>query len=179
MVGTYTIISLLLSEAVATEENPPPFSDLSSVPLILQKVPKGTGLGVFLGAPAGLLALNLSFRTELSTSQLAVGGNWGQRNLRLSLDQLWQIYTIPSTNLVTFPISVGFGGGFQFNERGTGIFGNDNFYNRVGVRSPIIMTMHHEELAIDVYGEIAPALNFISGVSFSVQGGIGTRFYFF
>ena len=149
------------------------------LPERLKRPPTGLGIGIFSGTPSGVVGLDVSYRKDKLVSQLSVGGNFDDRNIRFRLDQLWQTHVFPSTDMVTFPIFFGVGGWLQYNQKGTGIFGNDSFYSRVGLRLPMVMMMHHEELAIDVYGELAPAINFISGFSVSIQGGIGSRFYFF
>ena len=169
--GMINFLSLVMGTSVAQQPQ--------VLPERLKKPPTGIGFGFFSGTPSGVVGLDFSYRTHLLASQISLGGNWEDRNVRFRLDQLWQFHVFPSTDMVTFPVFLGAGGWLQYNEKGTGVFGNDSFYSRAGLRVPFVMMMHHEELAIDVYGEVAPAINFLSSVSFSLQGGIGSRFYFF
>ena len=49
----------------------------------------------------------------------------------------------------------------------------------INVRVPLTMSSNSENIAIDLYAEVAPSLMVVPRVQFDVEWGFGSRIYFF
>lgn len=143
----------------------------------------GFGLGIVLGEPTGLSA-------KLWTDQdraLAFGLAWGGLGSRggyfhANADYLFHNFTL-------IPVSKGrlvlhYGPGIRLRSWSNGDSWNNgrdrdgNGHTRFGIRFPVGLTYLFEGAPVDVFLEVAPALDLIPGTSFDVDGGLGFRYFF-
>ena len=148
------------------------------LPIFMEGAPEGIGVGFYFGRP---LSLAGSYHKGAFTTQ-ALLGMWLPDTYRLSLDQLYAVYTPSFGEYFSLPISVGLGGFAYFNEQKQGdiISGGGTNYNLYGIRAPINIALNHQEVALDFYVEVVPAIQvaqFNSGLSYNTYGGIGLRVY--
>ena len=178
MVTTYSTLiwsTVLLAQTPEWEEEFP--GQQGSLPESLRHSPRKLGVGMFVGAPAGPIALDVSYKWKKSMQQLAIGGDFGEKNFRLKLDQLWRAHVIPSHEYLYFPIFAGIGVSGLINEQ------RDEFTiieeDYINIRLPLTMNTHSENIAIDFYAEIAPALMVVPRIQLGFEWGFGSRIYFF
>ena len=148
-----------------------------SLPQRLRHSPRGFGVGIFTGAPVGPIALDLSYKWKKSMQQLALAGGTQDGNIRLKFDQLWQVHVIPSDEYLYFPIFAGLGISGRLNERRDEMTIIEEDY--INIRVPLTMSSNSENIAIDLYAEVAPSLLVVPRVQFDVEWGFGSRIYFF
>lgn len=147
-----------------------------SMPKSLLHEPTGFGVGIYMGAPTGLGALNLAHRHKSITRQIYVSWDLQKEQVRGVLDQVWTIYTARLEDGTQFPVYVGGRGWFQLNEYNTTI-GFTGFYNTIGVGLPVGAIYQHQEVGIEGYVELTPALQIAPNFQFGMQAGVGVRFY--
>ena len=147
----------------------------NGLPEFLEGSAQGFGVGVYMGRP---LSIALSYSKETLLTQMLVG-MWLPNTYRLSIDQLYSVYTPRKGEYLSFPISVGVGGFAYLNEYSSGDFftGGGTTYDHYGLRLPVSIALNHKELAFDAYVDIVPAIQFAPRFLFDVYGGVGIRVY--
>ena len=122
------------------------------------------GLGLILGSPTGF-----SVKTWMNSQTAWSGGlAWSVRSdedLHLHLDFLWHNH-----DTIDEP-----GAAFYYGIGGRLGLGSDA---RLGARVPVGITYVFEDDPFDVFLELAPVLDVVPATEFSLQGGIGARYYF-
>jgi len=127
----------------------------------------GFGLGIIVGQPTGLSAKYwLSSNNALD---FGLGYSF-EKNSRMSLhvDYLFHARNLFNTS-ENISLHYGPGGRLRLVEEGD---------SRLGVRFDVGLTWVPRNSPIDVFIEIAPLLDIIPETKFSVNGGIGVRYYF-
>lgn len=127
------------------------------------------GAGMTLGEPIGP-SLKYFF-----SDALAIDGAFGwslhdHSNFYLQSDLLWH-------NFDLIPVSQGrmgvyFGGGALLRFRNSGE--DDQF----GIRAPVGVTHQFDNVPVDIFAEVGPALDLAPSVRGEVTGGLGVRFWF-
>ena len=147
-----------------------------SMPKSLLHEPKGFGIGIYMGEPTGLAALNFSHRHKSITRQIYISWNIQKDQVRGVLDQVWTVYTSRLEDGTQFPVYIGGRGWCRINESNTTI-GFTGFYNSFGVGIPVGALYQHQEVGIEGYVELTPVLQILPNIEFGMQAGVGVRFY--
>jgi hypothetical protein len=127
------------------------------------------GVGVTLGEPIGASAKY--FFNETFAVDSALG--WSARDhtdLYVHADALWHKFDLIPVSRGSMPVYLGVGGLVRFRD--------SNHDNEVGVRLPIGVSYMFENKPIDVFAEIAPAIDVAPSVRADITGGVGIRFWF-
>ena len=149
---------------------------LSSLPQNLQRPPEGIGVGVYMGSPTGLAAVNVALRKKKITQQAYVSWNFSTDNFRLVVDQVWELLRASRNDGTSFPVYAGGRVWAQFNNFSQTL-GFTGYSNAIGVGLPIGAIYQHEEVAIEGYIEVTPAFQIAPSTAFGLQAGVGIRFY--
>ncbi|MBI3192543.1 MAG: hypothetical protein HYZ36_07755 [Pedosphaera parvula] len=130
----------------------------------------GFGAGVLAGEPSGL-----SFKLWLTPeSALDAGFAWSFKDdgsFHVHADYLWHNFDLLPVSEGKLPVYVGIGGRVKFEERG-------NQDTRAGVRLPVGIAYEFPNVPVEVFLEVAPILDLTPATKFSINGGIGVRYYF-
>jgi hypothetical protein len=127
---------------------------------------KGFGLGVILGEPTGFAAKGWID----SRSAIDAGLAWSflhETTFHVHVDYL--LHTGDLTKRSDMPAYYGIGGRIK-----AGVAGGD----RIGLRVVGGLVYFIPDSPIDLFGEIAPVLDFAPSTDFQVNVGIGARYYF-
>ena len=132
---------------------------------------KGFGLGIIIGEPTGL-----SFKGWLSqTGAVDVGLAYSfvnEGSMHVHVDYLHHMYGVFNVESGKMPLYVGIGGRIKIkNNKGN----NDN---RFGVRIPFGIVYMFGSAPVDVFLELAPILDLTPKTDFSINGGLGFRYFF-
>jgi hypothetical protein len=128
---------------------------------------KGFGLGIMVGEPTGISA------KYWTTSNNAFDFGLGYSFLRNSRFHLHGDYLFHAKNIfnTTENISLYYGPGARLR-----VVENDK--SRLGIRFNVGLVWIPKNAPVDVFIEIAPLLDVIPETNFSVNGGIGVRYFF-
>lgn len=127
----------------------------------------GFGLGVILGSPTGLSAKYWTSRTN--AFDFGLGYAFEKKSkMHLHIDYLFHSFNVfrTSTN-----IALHYGPGLRLKFRE-----DDNA--RFGFRGVLGLVWIPRGSKVDVFIEIAPIMDLIPATEFSINGGIGLRFFF-
>ena len=131
---------------------------------------KGTGLGIILGEPTGV-----SFKQWLTkTTAVDAGFAWsfakGEDAFHIHVDYLvhhfdWIQSTDELANRLNFYLGLGGRAKFQTDAR-------------IGARGVIGLVYFFKGVPLDAFLEVAPILDLAPDTDFSLNGGIGVRYFF-
>ena len=125
---------------------------------------KGTGLGIIIGEPTGLSAKLWKSNTTAYDAGLAWSfGNKG--NIHLHADHLWHNFKMFSNQRLPL-------------YYGLGVRANLGDDTRIGVRGVLGVNYFFTDIPIDAFLEIVPIFDVIPGTGFSLNAGIGLRYFF-
>jgi hypothetical protein len=127
---------------------------------------KGFGLGVILGEPTGFSFKGWTGPSTAIDAALA----WSfvdETTFHVHVDYLWHNESI--TKKPEMPVYYGVGGRIK-----TGGHGDD----RIGLRVVGGLAYYVPDTPIDLFVEIAPILDFAPSTDFSINGGLGARYFF-
>ena len=137
------------------------------------------GLGIILGEPTGLSAKLWTSQTNAFDFGLGWSegsdriGNYngyydGGSRVHFHMDYLWHAFNaISSTE--RFPVYYGFGG--RLNS-GAG------YNSSLAARGVIGIAWMPHKTPIDVFVELVPTLQLTNSTGFTIEGGLGARYYF-
>lgn len=143
----------------------------------------GFGLGIVLGYPTGLSAKAWT-GSDRALAFGAAWGGWGYGGyFHVHADYLFHNFSlIPVT---TGKMALHYGPGLRLRSWsgdrywvGGRYIDSRGGHTRLGLRIPVGITYMFDGAPVDIFLEVAPALDLIPGTSFNVDGGIGARFYF-
>ena len=154
------------STAMATNLNPRP--------VFANSMAGRFGAGIILGEPTGI-----SLKYWLNDT-LAIDGALGasfndndhgdnDSNFYLHADVLWHNFDLLKVSQGRLAPYLGAGALLRFRE-------NDG--NQFGIRVPVGMSYLFQNAPVDVFAEIAPAIDMAPHVRGEVTGGVGLRFWF-
>jgi hypothetical protein len=146
---------------------------------------RAIGVGLEVGAPT---TLNVKFMTSPDTGIVVGlgGGAWYDASLSLHGDFLWHPL-VARFNSGSFSAYIGGGawtslglGGRNYRGPHYGYWSPyyDQEYVAVGARLPLGLAVAFNEVPIEVFAEVVPALAVFPGIGVFGQGGLGARFYF-
>ena len=147
-----------------------------SMPKSLERSPSGLGIGIYMGAPTGLGAVNVAHRDQKITRQMYLNWNLDDEQLRGVVDQLWEIHKVILEDGTHFPVYIGGRTWFRLNDLNTTL-GFTGFSNSIGVGVPFGALYQHESVAIEGYIEGAPVLQISPTIEMGFQIGVGFRFF--
>jgi len=127
---------------------------------------KGFGIGLILGEPTGFSAKGWID----SRSAIDAGLAWSflhETTFHVHVDYL--LHTIDLTKRSNMPVYYGIGGRIK-----AGGVGGD----RIGIRIVGGLVYFVPGSPVDIFGEIAPVLDFAPSTDLQINGGIGARYYF-
>ena len=127
------------------------------------------GAGVIFGEPTGL-----SLKYWLSDA-LAIDGAAGwsaadHTDFYLHSDVLWHNFDLIPVSHGRLPFYFGVGGLLRFRD--------DNQDNQVGIRVPVGLSYMFDRAPVDIFVEVAPAIDLAPSVRGDITGGIGIRYWF-
>jgi len=137
------------------------------------------GLGVIIGEPTGISAklwtsptnafdFGLGWSIEGNSFSKNEGEGNGESRLHFHMDYLWHAFNAIKSE-ERFPIYYGIGG--RVNTGG-------GFSTSVAVRGVIGIAWMPRETPIDIFFELAPALQLSPSTGFVIDAGIGARYFF-
>lgn len=126
------------------------------------------GVGVILGQPTGISAKLWNGRTTAFDAAAAWAINQDGGAMHLHADYLIHNFELLQVEEGMLPLYFGIGGKVQL--------GPDVGF---GIRVPLgISYIFNDDLPLDTFLEIAPTLDLMPSTGFSIDGGIGVRYYF-
>jgi hypothetical protein len=128
------------------------------------------GVGIILGDPTGA-----SLKYWLNDTMAVDGAiGWSPRDhtdLYLHGDILWHDFDLIPVSQGRLPLYFGVGGLVRVRD--------DNDDNQIGVRAPVGLSYMFDNIPVDVFVEVAPAIDLAPDVRGEVTGDIGVRYWFF
>jgi hypothetical protein len=129
----------------------------------------GFGVGVIAGEPTGL-----SLKAWLDEhSAVDAGLAWSfsdHTSFHIHADYLWHNFSLLPVSEGQLPVYVGVGARIKVRDQ------NDD--TRFGVRIPVGLAYHFPNVPVDLFAEVAPVLDLAPRTRFSLNGGVGVRYYF-
>ncbi len=132
----------------------------------------GFGLGLIAGEPTGLSWKLWNGKERAWAGAMAWSFN-DAGYLRLHADHLWHDYKLLEVERGQLPVYFGIGGTLWSGERAH----YDKHFN-LGVRGVAGLEYIFPQAPVDLFLELAPALNLVPETGFDMQGGIGVRIFF-
>jgi hypothetical protein len=149
---------------------------------------KKFGLGLELGAPDGLTGK--VFTSDSGAVDFGLGYIYGTYyygdGVHIYADYLWHPMSLASTPSFELPFYIGVGGrywNFDYCRANLCNYGGSAF----GIRVPIGIAFDFNNVPLDVFLQLVPVLDFLSGdyynhygtrAHFGIDGSVGARFWF-
>ncbi|MEX2382237.1 MAG: hypothetical protein WD490_07630 [Opitutales bacterium] len=128
----------------------------------------GTGLGVITGEPTGVSVKH--WLDDRAAIDAAVGWSFeGRDSLHLHADWLWHDFAIFPVERGLLPLYYGVGARFKSNSGSR---------DRFGVRVPVGVAYHFDNIPLELFGEIVPILDVVPSTRLSLNAAVGARWYF-
>lgn len=130
------------------------------------------GAGIILGDPTGVSLKYWLNDTMAIDGALGASFNDDDDNdseFYMHADVLWHNFDLLKVPKGRLPVYFGVGGLLRFR---------DDEDNQLGVRIPVGLSYMFDDLPIDIFAEIGPAIDVVPDVRGEVTGGIGIRFWF-
>ena len=133
------------------------------------------GAGIVIGDPTGLTAKYVVSKENAADAALSFGNG---DNFYLHVSWLWLKQRV--FDLDKFPVTWYLGLGPRVIGRDHDHHHDDEHEDDVhlAARVPFGLRMHFNDPRIEIYTEIAPALDVVPEMDFDLDFGIGARFYF-
>lgn len=131
------------------------------------------GLGIIVGEPTGLSGQFWLTRT----SAVDGGAAWSFRHegaFHLHLDYLLHSFDVIRVDKGKLPIYYGIGGRIKFSDEGR----HDDSDVRIGLRIPVGLEYIFQGERVDLFLEVVPLLDLAPETDFTLNGGIGVRYFF-
>ncbi len=163
-----TLLALLSGLYVCAEE-PTVTSPKSNPDNITSSYAGKFGAGIIIGEPTGA-SLKYWLNDTLAIDGAAGWSLHDHTDFYLHSDLLWHkldLIPVPRGRLAGY---VGAGGLVRFR--------NDHYNNEFGVRVPVGVSYMFDNAPVDVFAEIAPALDVAPDARGEITGGIGIRYWF-
>lgn len=127
------------------------------------------GAGITLGEPIGG-SVKYWFNDSIAVDGALGWSSHDHADVYLHSDLLWHDFHL-------FPVSSGrlpiyFGGGVLARFR------SGNYGNQVGIRVPVGVSYMFDNIPVDIFAEVAPALDVSPFVRGEITGGVGIRYWF-
>ena len=127
------------------------------------------GIGAMVGEPTG--ASLKYWLNDTVAIDGAVGWSFHEdSNLYLHSEVLWHNFDLLPVSHGRLPVYFGVGALARFRDQ--------NHDNEVGIRVPVGLCYLFENAPVDVFVEVAPAIDVAPGVRGEITGGVGVRYWF-
>jgi hypothetical protein len=127
------------------------------------------GAGVMVGEPTGM-SLKYWLNDTLALDG-AIGWSFHDNtDLYMQSDVLWHNFDLIPVPQGRLPLYFGVGGLVRVRD--------NNNDNQVGVRAPVGLSYMFDNVPVDIFVEIAPAIDFAPDVRGEITGGVGIRYWF-
>jgi hypothetical protein len=167
LLSFFCLMTLLAGAAVAQEITMSSNGAVSAAGSTSNE-PKGFGVGVILGEPTGFSA-----KAWLSdTTAIDAGAAWSFSShdaFQLHGDFLWHNFDLFQVGHTDLPLYFGLGARAKFEE---------HHDTRVGIRAPVGLAYLFPNTSLEIFGEVAPILDFTPSTSIEFNAGFGIRYYF-
>jgi hypothetical protein len=161
-VSSISLINLPMNSAAADTNT----NSTSSMPVYGDH--GGLGIGVIIGEPTGFtMKYWLSNPTAIDLTAAWSFDEPGY--FELNSDFLYHKFDIIKIDQGELPLYFGIGGRVAIPEHGD---------TRVGVRIPLGIAYEFHGVPLEIFGELAPIVDFAPSTQARLNGGIGIRFYF-
>ena len=127
------------------------------------------GGGITIGEPIGA-SLKYWFNDTLAIDGAIGWSTHDNTDLYLHSDILWHNFNLIPVSRGRLPLYFGVGGLVRFR--------NDNEDNQVSIRVPVGISYMFDNAPVDIFVEIAPAIDVAPNVQGEVTGGIGIHYWF-
>jgi hypothetical protein len=167
---TTIVVTVLLGVCAYADETSAPPAQVTSPPPINSSDNSGRfGAGVILGEPTGL-SLKYWLNDTMAVDGAAGWSYADNTDFYVHSDVLWHKFDLLTVPQGRLPLYFGVGGLVRFR--------NDGNDNQVGIRAPVGLSYIFDRMPIDIFVEIAPALDVSPSVRGDITGGIGVRYWF-
>jgi hypothetical protein len=139
---------------------------------VAQSQKSGFGAGLIIGEPTGL-----SFKSWLSSNTaIDAAAGWSFVNsssLHIHADYLLHTNSLITSGPGSLPFYYGIGGRIKFS-------GNNGSSKdtRLGVRIPLGLVYQFSTAPVDIFLEVVPVLDLSPLTEFTINSGLGARYYF-
>ncbi len=157
---------------VATPAAPPasmPERITSSPPLSSDDNTGRFGAGIILGEPTGL-SVKYWLNDKLAIDGAAGFSTADHTEFYLHSDVLWHNFDLIPVPQGRMPVYFGIGA--------LGRLRDDHQDNQVGIRFPVGVSYMFENAPVDVFVEVAPAIDVAPAAQGEITGGVGIRYWF-
>jgi len=127
------------------------------------------GAGLIVGEPTGG-SIKYWFNDTLAIDGAVGWSSHNHTDLYVHSDVLWHNFDVFPVSKGRLPLYFGVGGLLRFRD--------DNKDNQVGVRVPVGVSYMFDNLPLDVFAEIGPAIDVAPDVKGEITGGVGIRYWF-
>ncbi len=127
------------------------------------------GVGITLGEPIGA-SVKYFFNDTMAIDGAAGWSAHDHSGLYLHSDILWHNYDLLPVSNGRLPVYFGVGGLFRARDHGED--------NQVGIRAPVGISYMFDNVPVDIFAEIGPAIDVSPSIRGEITGGIGVRFWF-
>lgn len=174
------LLSLMVASAPDADARPRPGGSMGGKRF---EANKGFGLGLELGAPAGITG-KYFLSNGTNALQFGLGGYNGYYRdyygYHLYFDYLWHPVSLVSAEAFELPLFVGVGGKlWDFEDRRDRVYDDGLAF---GVRVPIGVAFDFNEIPIDIFIQLVPSINFFSDYrdryGFWFDFSVGVRYFF-
>lgn len=131
------------------------------------------GIGMIVGSPTGL-----SIKKWLGNNAIDAAAGWSSDAFNIHVDYLFHNSSLTKSNV---PIHFGIGGRLKFEDKNDDHGHHDDENDgdtRFGLRIPLGINYLFAKHPFDIFAEIAPVLDLVPETDFSLDAGVGVRFYF-
>jgi hypothetical protein len=127
------------------------------------------GVGVIIGEPTGA-SLKYWLNDTLAIDGAAGWSFHHDSDLCLHGDVLWHNFDLIPVSRGRLPVYFGVGGLARFRDH--------NRDNQIGVRVPVGLSYMFDNAPVDIFVEVAPAIDLAPDVRGEITGGVGVRYWF-
>lgn len=144
---------------------------------------KEFGIGLMVGAPSGLAAklyLDAPLAIQFGLGSSHYGHHYNDRRhyhnhgVHFHADVLWHPVVLARSRSLQLPLYIGVGG--QINNHGYD--DRDDDHSHIGARVPFGLALDFNRVPLDVFFELAFALDFGHDSHSYLTGSLGARYYF-
>jgi hypothetical protein len=127
------------------------------------------GAGILIGEPTGA-SLKYWLSRTMAIDGAAGWSTHDHSDFYVHSDFLWHNFDVFPVKQGRLPLYIGVGGLVRFR--------NDHQDDQVGIRVPVGVSYMFENAPVDVFAEVAPAIDVTPDARGEVTGGVGVRFWF-
>ncbi len=136
---------------------------------------RGFGVGIILGEPTGISLK--SWIGPSSALDFAVAWSFERYNsLTIHVDYLKHNFRLIRVDKGALPFYYGIGGRIKLRDDDAPRNNNDE--TRLGVRVPVGLAYHFENVTLDVFLEVVPILELVPSTDFTMSAAVGIRYFF-